>query len=36
MSNQGMLGLVITGLGLLVTIVAESSNEASPSQTGKK
>ena len=36
MSNQGMLGLVITGLGLLVTIVAEGSNEAYPSQTGKK
>ena len=36
MSNQGILGLVITGLGLLVTIVAEGGNEASPSQTGKK
>lgn len=36
MSNQGMLGLVITGLGLLVTIVAEGSNEGAPRQTGKR
>jgi hypothetical protein len=36
MSNQGILGIVIAGLGLLVTIVAEGTNEEKPNQTNVK
>jgi hypothetical protein len=36
MSNQGVLGIVIAGLGLLVTIVAEGINEEASSQTNEK
>jgi hypothetical protein len=36
MSNQGVLGIVIAGLGLLVTTVAEGTNEERPNQTNVK